>query len=262
VTPTRSVPLLLILVALASGRIAAADPATERRGLALYQAGKYAEAAVELETAYIDAPTLPIGFALAQSLRLAGNCTRALIFYRQVLEQAPPASRAKLVAAMAPCEELEHSEAIRIEDGRVEAARVEAARVEAARGEAVRKASAEPSRDAAPETRPWHRDVLGGVLVGAGLLSAGAGGYAFVVARGRYADAEHATSDHDFRTADAAGQRSNRYGIIGSAVGGALVAGGIVRYIIVGLRARRSTSTAFVVDPASHGVIVSSAWSW
>ncbi|MGE3545953.1 MAG: hypothetical protein AB7L28_18620, partial [Kofleriaceae bacterium] len=117
---------------------AAADPvADERRGMALYQAESYAEAAVALEAAYVETRSLRVGFALAQALRLAGDCPRALIFYREVLDRAPLATRPKLDEAMAPCVEAEAA-AARFEAARAEAARAEAARAEAARAEAAR----------------------------------------------------------------------------------------------------------------------------
>jgi hypothetical protein len=221
--------LALVLVS----RVALADPDAERRGLALYQAGKYAEAAVELEIAYVDTPTPALGFALAQSLRLAGNCQRALDFYRKVLAQAPPAAQRNLAEAMAPCEHAPRDDS----------------------ASAPRPASAPAQVHRA--TPAWYTDTLGDVLAGVGVaaLAASAGGFA--IARDHFRDADAAVSDSTFRAATTAGEQWNRAAIVGTALGAALVIGGVVRYALVGHR-----HSDMVVEITTTGAIVGKAFAW
>lgn len=227
-----------VLALAVMSRVALADPDAERRGLALYQAGKYAEAAVELEIAYVDTPTPALGFALAQSLRLAGNCQRALDFYRKVLEQAPPAAQRNLAEAMAPCEHATR-------DDSASAPRPTSA------------PRAEPTAQVHRATPAWYTDTLGDVLAGVGVAAFAASGSCFAVARDHFRDAEAAVSDSSFRAATTAGEHWNRAAIAGTALGAALVIGGVVRYALVGHR-----HGDVVVEITATGAIVGKAFAW
>ena len=226
---TRRASSLLLVLTLAA-RAVADVPEAEKRGMALYQAGNYAEAAVQLEIAYSETGAISIGFALAQSLRLAGNCTRALVIYRQVFEKAPPDARPKLTEAMQPCVDSLGTEV---------------------------SSTPLPPPPAPVVERPWYGDGVGAVLVGSGALSLGIGGFAFMRATGHYGDAREARGDTDYNDAVSAGDTWRWIGIGGVAVGGALVAAGIVRFVIAPTKSEVAIRRA-----PSSGAVVTATWHW
>src|SRR5258705_12879333 len=62
-------------------------------GLALYDAGNYNAAVVELETAYRLDPQPQLIFAIAQAKRLGGHCDEALPMYARYLATEPGQSQ-------------------------------------------------------------------------------------------------------------------------------------------------------------------------
>lgn len=85
----------------------------------------------------------------------------------------------------------------------------------------------------APQQRPWHRDPLGGVLLGTGSAMLVAGGVLVGVGASRRLDADGGSTEDDFRQ-DL--QSSNTLQITGIAVavtGGLLVGGAALRYMSV-----------------------------
>jgi tetratricopeptide (TPR) repeat protein len=89
---------LCLLVA----RAAHAAPPTAKEayqhGLQLYEADKYGEAAQAFLDAYAQKPNPMILFNVAQAYRKGGQFKLALEYYRRFLADAPPASRAPLLA--------------------------------------------------------------------------------------------------------------------------------------------------------------------
>ncbi len=261
--------------------VAWAGPAeSEKRGLALYQSGRYAEAAVELESAYVAAPSVRVGFALAQALRKADNCPRALTIYQQLVAQVDGDTRAKIAEAMAPCEEEERAraEAERAAAAEAErAARAEAERLaaeaqrreaaeraaEAARqAEAARRAAEAEARRRSAARRRWHRDPVGGALVGVGAVGLGVGVAGFALARSHFALAADASTDVGFQDERAAGQRWNRRAVIGTAVGGGLLVAGVVRYALVARRQRADALAMVRIDLDGEAARIVGHWRW
>ena len=91
-------------------------------------------------------------------------------------------------------------------------------------------------RDAS--TRPWHRDVVGGVLLGVGLATAATGGALLGVGAGRRTAALDAMTEENFRTDLRGTNALQGTGVALLVTGGALLVGSIVRYAIVRRRAR------------------------
>jgi|JI10StandDraft_1071094.scaffolds.fasta_scaffold00739_9 hypothetical protein len=91
-----------------------------------------------------------------------------------------------------------------------------------------------PPPAAAPR---WYTDTLGGVLAVGGVAALGAGAWYF---RGAYAAADDArapgVSYDDYVTHADLARRDRTIGWIASGVGAALVAGAVVRYVMVGSR--------------------------
>ncbi len=93
--------------------------------------------------------------------------------------------------------------------------------------------------------RPWFRDPLGGVLLGVGLaVGGGAGGTLWALSNRELSAAERAMDETVY--ADTRAQaRGLRTGAVASlTVGGSLVIGAVVRYVLVRRAGRRSGTTA------------------
>jgi tetratricopeptide (TPR) repeat protein len=90
---------LLVAVALASvAATARAESAKEayNRGLSLYAAGSYKEAADAFLAAYKLKPKALILFNVGQAYRKRGDLAQARLYYHRFLDEAPPAERAPM----------------------------------------------------------------------------------------------------------------------------------------------------------------------
>jgi tetratricopeptide (TPR) repeat protein len=240
--------LVLAIAALAALPEAARGGPDERarQGLALYQQGKYAEAAVALEEAYSEQPSPETGFALAQALRMAGNCPRALRFYRQVVSEVAPGVQERIRQAMKPCEQEEAE--------REQAAQRERER-DAARRESVLPAPSDPP----PPGRAWYADRLGGALLAAGLAGLGASGVGFYRAAQHGDHARSAASESAFELELDREARARRWAIAASAMGGVAVLGAVVRYAWA---SGRGSSRRVAVAAGGGGVTIGAILRW
>ncbi len=92
---------------LAAATAAGAQPhptadAHARRGVALYNLGKYQEAIEEFEAAYQEFQSDALLFNLAQAHRKLEHCERALTYYHQFLAGQPPPALAQQVEKLLP----------------------------------------------------------------------------------------------------------------------------------------------------------------
>ena len=79
--------LAVLAAVIATAQTAGADPAADlKRGIELYKAGKYGDAAALLKQAYEATGKPETLFSLAQAERLAGDCTSAAAHYHKVVE--------------------------------------------------------------------------------------------------------------------------------------------------------------------------------
>lgn len=88
---------LIGIAALASNAVAETPVEQFKRGIELYKAGKYAEAASVLQQAYDAQPKPETLFALAQAQRLSGDCDAAVAKYKQLLAETTELATAKAV---------------------------------------------------------------------------------------------------------------------------------------------------------------------
>ncbi len=111
----------------------------------------------------------------------------------------------------------------------------------------------EPSPSFPPPAppRPWYRDPWGGALVGLGLAGAAAGGVLVGVGFRRADAASNASDDRAFGDEIDDAQTLSTAGGAVLGVGGALLIGGVVRWIVVA----RSTERVTVV-PGSRGLVL------
>lgn len=159
----------LVLVALTS--VAHADATADadqhaRRGVALYNLGKYAEAIDEFEDAYKAFQSDALLFNLAQAHRKLEHCEKALTYYHQYLAGTPTPALAQQVEKLLP--ELEA--ACRTRDARPEGPAVAApAVVVAAAPEPAPSVEAEVEVEPAqPSTLHVTASAIAGEVVSAG----------------------------------------------------------------------------------------------
>jgi tetratricopeptide (TPR) repeat protein len=96
----------VLAIVLGAASVAAADPAADlaKQGIALYKAGKYADASATLQRSYELSSKPETLFALAQAERLAGDCKSATQHYQQLFDQVSDFNVAKMVEkSMAMC---------------------------------------------------------------------------------------------------------------------------------------------------------------
>ena len=97
-TSSRFASLLVTVLWLAAGAPARGESARDayNRGLALYAAGSFGDAADAFLVAYRQKPKALILFNVGQAFRKKGDLDQALVYYRRFLDEATPDERAPL----------------------------------------------------------------------------------------------------------------------------------------------------------------------
>lgn len=171
---------------------------------------KYAVALSEIERAEATRPLPDFVFMRAKVEETRGNCVAAVSLYDRFLETEPGREDAEVArAGRARCGGKDDEEDV-------------------------------PTRSSgdAGAPKPWYTDPAGGALVIGGTVAAGVGLGLFVQAR---ADVRAAEGADNLEQHERFGDRSRKLGIAAATVlatGGALVLGGVIRYVIVGRRSR------------------------
>jgi hypothetical protein len=223
-------------------------------GIKLYQKEMFADAAVELEAAYKMEARPDVAFALAQSLRQSGDCTRALAYYRQLLAgELSTARRSAIEEAMVPCvaaEAASERNKPESEPGPTPSAIETEGPVEDSGGASV---DVEKPSDDGP--RRWYKDPLGTSLVVAGTAGVAVGIAGLVKMKALFAEAEGGT-EKTFGPIKAEGQKWQIIGWTSLGIGTALAAGGVYRWMKVAERSEEAEGElTLLVDP-SGGLIV------
>ncbi len=199
------------------------------RALRGFETHDYAAAVRDLEAAFALDPRRELLFAEAQAKRLSGDCRGAVVLYQRFLTTRPPALQVDATQiALARCAQ------------------------ELASKPAVVLVPTPPPPPPKPQPPRWSRDPLGLGLTGAGVVAVGVGlGFlvAGEVARG---DAANATSYAAFTSRwSTAGTRLD-VAASALAIGGALVAAGATRLLLV-RRHARALDVAVWVGPGVLG---------
>lgn len=230
--PPIEIPLLVVTFGIAgsSAQAYVGPPASEEQGasegsdaaseletaVALYEEGKFEEAARAFRKAFAIEPSPRYLYAWAQAERESGNCSAAVDLYQQFIEQG--ASEGGVAAAeenISRCEAQLQQEASR---------RAREEEEEEERRRALEAASQK-------QNRPWYLDPLGGSLVGVGMGGLVAGGVLLGLAGAEAGSSQETVQD--FR--DSLERERNLWiaGAVVAGVGGVLVAGGVVRWFVV-----------------------------
>jgi len=259
----RPLATLLFLVSLSFPVIAGAEPTSEeaaalaKRGVELFQEGRYLEAEAALALAYQKEQRPELLYMRAQALRFASNCTRAVELYREYLDTEPGEREARAAEqAIAECEVAPSDEAVST-DARAEPN-------PGAVGEATNKE--DPVEPAIEARKPaiqrssrtsWTDDWIGHALVVGGLSVAGAGSYLWISAR---RDAPRSARVADYSEFDSEASDVERRALWGGAalaVGASLIVGGLVHYVfhtrerntsVLGAQVRQEGGAVFVFE--------------
>jgi tetratricopeptide (TPR) repeat protein len=200
------------------------------RGLARFAAHDYAGAIADLEAGHALDPRREFLFAEGQAKRLAGDCKSAIALYQRFLATSPPTVQAN---------------ATQIALGRC-------AQHLAAHPEVVVVSAPAPPTPPPPPAPPWWHDAWGlrlsitgavGIAVGTGFLAAA------YVAR---SDADDADTYAAYNARYSAAESRRTVGVTALAVGGALLAGGVIRFAVVRREARAHATVSF--GPGSLGL--------
>jgi tetratricopeptide (TPR) repeat protein len=217
------------------------------RAKAAYDRGDFETAAAALAEAYEADPQPAYLYARAQAERFGGHCDDAIVHYEAFLATKPDGKAAQAART--------NLEACRADLAAAEPEPEPAPAPAPAPEPTPTSSSPEPTPAPADEApRPWHRDPLGGALVGTGALALGVGVGLYAAAK-----ADENTAN-DAADVDAYGERIERAATLSRvaipvmAVGGALVIGGVVRWIVVARRNDRRTASR--VDVTASGLAV------
>lgn len=196
-------------------RIDRADVATRE--------GRWFDAAAEYGIVFEATGDLRVRYAQAEALRYGGNCVDAIPMYEACVDGGKSASIKSLsTGRIELCEE------------ELAAAR---AREEALTAPILPPADSEPAEtiDTLPReaATPWYRDPAGDGLVAVGLVASIAGGVVLGLGRREGNDSAQAESDRDFGDALDRARTMTLAGGVTLGVGGALVLGGVARWVIV-----------------------------
>jgi outer membrane biosynthesis protein TonB len=264
---------LALALVLASSTAAAAPKGADARahfdkGVAAYTKGDYAAAAEALGASFVIEADVETLFAWAQTERKLGHCDRAIDLYKKLLAMNLPAENKQAVQV-----QIDECKAVlaekpkkaepkpKVTKGKPEPKPVEVKPVEPAPVEPAPVVAPTPIQTPPPvehEARAWWKDPVGGVLVGAGVIGMGVG--AVFLVQGSNADGtkEMAPTYSSYEERANRAESLGRRGVIGLAIGGALVAGGVVWYATRGKSGERRVST--VVVPSGAGVAVSGSF--
>lgn len=222
-------------------------------GARKYDLAKYDEAAHDFEAAYQLSGAPEILYNIAQSLRLAGNYERALLFYRNYLRRKEDAPNRSEVERRIDELQGKVREQQRQADQQRQARELEEARAKAERE--AQHAAAAPSdtpvavpHETAPKPPPRWLKYVGGVAVGVGVAGIGVGVGMSLAARSASTDVQNAAAMHQafdpsLEQRQNMGHTYDVAAIACYAVGGVLAAGGAIA-LGLGLRKVETPASA------------------
>jgi hypothetical protein len=200
------------------------------RGLERFAARDYAGAIADLEAGYAIEPRREFLFAEGQAKRLAGDCKGAVALYQRFLATNPPAVHANATQiALGRCAQhlAEHPEVVMVEQPR------------------------QPPPPPPPPPKWWH-DSLGLGLTGAG-VAAIAVGIGFVAASysARH-DADNVATYDPYDQRWSTAETRWQVGVGTLALGTALTAAGVTRFVLVRRHAREQAQPINVSIGPGH----------
>lgn len=228
-------------------------------GVRHYNLQEWSQAVAEYKEAYRLSPRPAFLWAIAQAQRLGGDCEAAIKSYQAFLRSSPSAEQAAIAWEFVAKCQAEVAEKEKEKEKQKEAAELSPKPDEPKKVETADKKPDTAHPPSSPERPPppseparWYSDWLGHTLFFGGAAAAVAGGVVLGMGNGSMQRANDASDYATFETSAASGQSMQQWGVGGLVVGGALAAGGVIRYIVVARRASASngamtaTVTGFV----------------
>ena len=228
--------MITLALCLALARAPAAAPEAEgdnphfTEAVAAWKDRRWPEAAEAFARAYALDPRPQYVFARAQALRFAGDCDQAIAGYREFIALAPPqAAIDEARGHITTC------------GGDPDAAASAATKASEPSPPAPRVEPTPVRVDPPPEPPPrrWWRDPTGHVLGWTGLAAAAVGGGFLGEGLARRARGQRADDEQSYRDARRGGATLLHAGIPLVSIGGALVLASVIRFAVVGARAKR-----------------------
>jgi hypothetical protein len=211
----------------------AAEPSPDAEaGIEAFADGRYEDAARILERAYSTEPEPALLFAWAQAERYAGHCDVAVPLYRRYLDDEPPADvRALAREAIVACGE---------DPDRAAEPQREPEPEPEPEPEVAPEPEPEPAPlpEPSPRRRTAARDPWGHALTWPGLAAAGVGAGLLGEAHRRRAAGEGAPDEQTYRDALRGAPVLSRVGVGLLVGGGALLAAGVIRFVVVAAQGR------------------------
>ena len=237
----------LVLAVVAPGQLLSNPEAKAKfqEAQAAFKAEDFDAAAAAVEAAYIIEPNPMLLYPWAQAERSRGNCAAAVELYQRFLDSNPPeAAAAPARENMQRCQEQLAAEP----EPEPEPDVVE----EVLEEEPEPEPEPEPApvkKDDEPKAKAWYKDPVGGVLVGVGVVGVGVGAGLLGAAssRAKKAADEEMHSDYLAARDKATGLRNG--GAVALSIGGALLLGGVVRYVLVAKKGKQEKATAWQWSP-------------
>ena len=202
------------------------------RALKGFETRDYAAAIRDLEAGFALDPRREFLFAEAQAKRLSGDCRGAVVLYQRFLTTKPPA--------------------LQIDATQIALARC--AQELAKKPEVVMVTPPPPPPPPQPAPPRWTRDPWGLGLTGAGVAAVGVGIGFLVAGEIARSDAESGSTTYAAymsRWSTAGGRLDVAVGAL--AIGGALVAAGVSRFVLVRRQARAPAVVALWLGPGAIG---------
>lgn len=239
------VPLLLALAA--PGQLLSNPEAQAklREAQQAFQSQDFDAAAAAVEAAYIIEPEPMLLFPWAQAERSRGNCEAAVELYSRFLDsdaEAPEEMTTLAVENRDLCQaELDAAaeEEVIVDDEEDESSVVDEVLAE----EEEPETPPQPvGQDDQPKAKAWYQDPVGGVLVGVGVAGVGTGIGLLAVASSRAKGASELDAHSEYLDARDGATSLRNGGAIALSIGGALVIGGVVRYLLVAKKSGQASA--------------------
>ena len=249
--------LVWLLVAVCSGT-AAADGVTApadakatakahaATGTQLFNVQQYDKAADEYQQAYLLDPDPAYLYATAQAQRLAGNCVKALLSYKAFLRTKPGDDKAEKNIERCEQDLKDHPPPVE--------------QTTTIPGPVVVPVPPAPVAPPVMVSRPWSSDVVGHLLVGGGVAASAVGVILYLGGRGTISDHNSATTYDKFAAGNVnTAKTKETIGVSAMAVGGALILGGVIHYVVHGRPVAERSVTA-VVTPGGATLAITGAF--
>ncbi len=232
----RSALAPLLALALATPVLAHADPKADAeahlaKAMEAHGQNNFEVAAEELKAAYLLDPNPDLLYAIGQVYSKMGRCPDAIEYYQSYLEtKPPPQAMVDTKAAIKGCEE------------------------QPAPPPPVEKPPPPVVVTPGTSPSPWYKDPVGGVLVGAGVVSAVVGIVLYTGARSDLDAAEDAPSLAEYDDLVDSARSKRTYSVLLLGGGAVLIGAGVARYVMRNRDARETQRVGLV--PVDRGGLV------